>query len=84
MESIIDTAVRFQNRGKSKILNVDHLRHVLLHICVCVSSAGSMKEAVTSWVDRSPSWVADSPNRPVALFRSALTPPDGVEKHCIV
>ena len=50
---------------------------------VCVSSAGSMKEAVTGWVDKSPSWVVDSPNRPVALFRSALTPPDGVEKHCI-
>ena len=52
-------------------------------ICVCVSSAGSMKEAVTGWVDKSPSWVVDSPNRPVALFRSAPTPPDGVEKHCI-
>ena len=29
MESIIDSAVLFQNRGKSKILTVDHLRHVL-------------------------------------------------------
>ena len=75
-------------RNKSKRLRMMRavkaaLPYTIALLSVCVSSAGSMKEAVTGWVDKSPSWVVDSPNRPVALFRSALTPPGGVEKHCI-